>query len=141
MTASCQQIVTCYDELGMSIDEIVAAGHGDALAIKAVLMQFSPKYKLDIGDPVKKADLSFSDEEALAAKQTIAYAAQFAEDEHLKFRAAQFVLQDKKGRLDVAKGIKNLNISLNTFMVHLEKANAITQKRARPVVELESAKV
>ena len=128
MTAASQQIITCYEELGMSIDEIAAAGHGDPVAIKAVLLQWSQKYREEM--KVNKA-IDFTEEDHDQVLAVIRNAALFAEDEHLRFRAAKYIRDDKKGRLDLNKGLKNLNISLQTFTLHLERANSITSRRSR----------
>ena len=95
MTASSQQIITCYEELGMSIDEIAAAGHGDPVAIKAVLLQWSQKYREEM--KVNKA-IDFTEEDHDQVLAVIRNAALFAEDELLRFRAAKYIRDDTERR-------------------------------------------
>lgn len=128
MTASSQQIVTCYEELGMSPEEIVAAGHGQLLAVKAVLVQWSAKYRTAMQ---ADQELDFNDNDKAQAVQVIRSLAFNAEDEHLRARMSRYIRDDTKGRLDVAKGLQNLNISFALFAEHLEKANEIVSQRRR----------
>lgn len=126
MTAASQQIVTAYEDLGMTIDEIAAQGLGEPVAIKAVLLQWSQKYR---EDTKTNKSCDFTDEDHDQVLAVIRNAAMYAEDEHLRFRAAKYIRDDKKGRLDLNRGFKNLNISLQTFTVHLERANKIIARR------------
>ena len=136
MSGGSQQIVTLYEDCGMSIEEIAQAGHGDVLAIKAVLTQFSGKYREMMSG--EKKVLDFTDEDLDQVNAVIRNAAMYAEDEHLRFRAAKYIRDDKKQRLDGVKGLKSLNINLNAFMLHLNKAKELTSKKEK-VIELQTA--
>ena len=88
MTAASQQIVTAYEDLGMTIDEIAAQGLGEPVAIKAVLLQWSQKYR---EDTKTNKSCDFTDEDRDQALAVIRNAAMYAEDEHLRFRAAKYI--------------------------------------------------
>ena len=130
MTAGNAQIVQLYEESGMTPEQIAASDLGfDLLSIKAVLLQNSSLYRDAVrsakGD--KSLEDAFSKEDQIAARDVIARIALYGdENPELQFRAAKYVRDDAKGRLDIAAGISSLNINVALFQQQLDKS-----KRAR----------
>lgn len=133
MTAANQTIVTLYELEGLSPEQIAEAECFELAAVKSVLMQFSRMYKekMKIGE-----EEGFTDAEEKACRQVLAQLAQYSEDDHIRLRAAMYIRNDKKGRLDIAKAQTGLN--LNITMINegiaqaLERANISKSK----VIEL-----
>lgn len=118
MTAANNTILTCYEELGMSPADIAEAEGLDITAVKATLIQCSAKYRAETQE---KPDLDFRDDDLARVNDVIRNIALYADDANLQFRAAKFIRQDKKGRLDVQSGLKALNINVTVFNQHLER--------------------
>lgn len=127
LTGLNQQIVTAYDTLDMTIEEIATEFDFDILSVKACLMQFSRRFK----DEIKEADdksVEFDNAEMEESKETILYLMRHAEDEHLKGRMAKYIRDDKKGRLDALSGLKSLNVNIALFNERLLQARAAKEK-------------
>ena len=133
MTAANQTIITLYELEGLSPEQIAEAEGYELAAVKSILMQFSPVYKqkLKVGE-----EEGFTDTEEKACRSVIAQIAQYAEDDHVRLRAAMYVRNDKKGRLDIAKAQQGLNI--NVTMINEGIAQAIERANAsrNRVIEL-----
>ena len=136
MTAANEQIISAFEELDMSPEQIAEDQDLDLTAVKSTLMQFSSKYR-QICKKNPESEFNFSDDEAIRARQVIAQLAQYAEDESLKLRAAMFVLNDKKGRLDAPKALTGLNINVIQMNEHFKKAIEAVNK----VKELSNSQV
>lgn len=121
MTAANQQIVTAFEETGMTPEEISQELGYELAAIKSILMQSSSVYR-KICRKDEDADTNFTEEEHTMARQVIANAARYSEDENLKFRAACYIRDDKKGRLDTIKANTGLNINVVMFNEQIAKA-------------------
>ena len=144
MTAANEQIVSAYEVSGMSIPEIAAELELDELAVKAVLLQNSNVFRKECK---KNVELNYNDDEAQEMKAIVLNLARYSEDERLQFRAAQYVLDDKKGRLDnvqMSKNMVNVNVNVMTINSIIQKALAAEQrtidkiKSAMPVLQLEN---
>lgn len=125
MTAANQQIVTAFEELQMTPEEIAAEQDLELAAVKAILMQCSSQYRRACA---KDEDLSFSDAEEKVARDTILSLAQFSDDENIRLRAAMYIRNDKKGRLDVVKQMAGLNINVISMNEQMKKAIAAVQR-------------
>ena len=132
MTAINQQIISSFEELGMSPEEIAEDQNLDLVSVKAILMQNSFLYR----KKCKKGedDFNFSDEELQAANQTIVSLMRYSEDENLKARLARYIRDDKKGRLDVVKSMTGLNINVLAFNEQIKKAMEIVNKTPKPIL-------
>lgn len=124
MNATLTKIKTCFEDLGMSIEEIAQDEELELGAVKAALMQCSPRYR---NEAKEKVDLGFSEQDQLVAKQMIAEIAATAEDDHTRLRAAQYIRNDAKGRLDL--GAKNTP-QINVLIFNEALARAQKQMRA-----------
>lgn len=120
----------------------------EPLSVKAVLMQYSVKYREDIKEQNKGCDsgdpLGFSDDEALIAKNAIVSILQSTDDDYLKFRAAKRIIDEKKGRLDAAKDLRGLNILTNLVEFNnkiraIAAARDSTNRLRSPVIDIEEA--
>lgn len=135
MFAANEQIVTAYETLGMTPEEIAEDQGLELVAVKAALMQCSSAYR-----KATKVDdsLNFSDDELRMANQTIALLAGHSEDERVKLKAAIYIRDDKKGRFDVAKTMNNMNINILNFAEHMKKALA-ARDRSKGIVDVQSS--
>lgn len=125
MTAANLSIVQSFESLGMTPEEIAEAEDLDLSAVKGILMQNSAKYRKACK---KDVDFCFSDDEAMAAKQAIVEIMRYTDDDNLKLRAAKYLLDDKKGRLDVVKQQTGLNVNILQFNEHMQQALAAVQR-------------
>lgn len=119
MTASNQVIVTAYEDLGMTPEQIAEQESFDLTSVKSILMQCSTLYRKAMK---KDASLDFTDEEAQEAKSILVSIMRYSEDEYLKARIASRLIDDKKGRLDVGKQMTGLNVHVNLFAQHMKQA-------------------
>lgn len=133
MTAANMQIVTAYEVNGLTPEQIADLEGYDVGAVKSVLMQFSSAYR----KAVKKGEEDgFSEDEEMRARQVIAQLAQYAEDDNLRFRASKYIRDDKKGRLDVVKKQKGLNINVLMINAEIQKATQAIERGKQKVIDL-----
>jgi hypothetical protein len=137
VTAANQQIISAYEQLGMSPDEIAQDQDLDVAAVKSVLIQFSTVFRKDL-----KIDesLDFTEEQVKRATDVILHLAQYSDDENLRFRAARYIRDDKKGRLDVVQQMTGLNINVITINEQMRKALEAVNK-SKEIVDVESTSV
>lgn len=137
MSAQINQIVKAYEELSIGVEDIAAEHDISPFEVKTVLLQFSKKYQKDIDNSHGGTDVQedgFTDEEHRMALQTIVQAT-CSEDEGLRFRAAKYIRQDKKGRLDLAKGVKAINLNVIQFNEHLKRMYESTERTIKGIEE------
>lgn len=129
LTGLNQQIVTAFESEGMTVTEIAEAFEVELLAIKATLFQFSPKFREDLKNADKSSDMDFKDNDLIEANQAMMRIARCAEaeDPNLSFRIYKYVRNDKKGRLDILSGIRNLNMNVAVFNERLIQAREAVQ--------------
>ena len=121
----------------MTPEEIAAEQDLELASVKAILMQFSSEYRkaCKVTD-----DYNFSDEEETMARQVIASLARYSDDERVKFRAAVYIRDDKRGRLDVVKNMNGLNINVISFNEQMKKAIAAKNRSKGIVTDVEEIK-
>ena len=116
MTSELQQIKSSYEELGMSPEEISVDRELDLVAVKAALMQSSSKYRKACGKEDEVEDnLNFNNEQLQRANDVIYELAMAAEDEHLRFKAATYIRDDKKGRKELVKQVQGMSFNILNF--------------------------
>lgn len=141
MTAANRQIITCYEQLGSTPQEIAQELDFDVTCVKAILMQNSSIYRKACGaEPEEEDSFNFSKEELKMANQTIVHLAAGAEEDAIRLRAATYIRDDKKGRLDIVKQMNGLNINLTVFNETFQKAQAAIE-RAKAAKVLKDEKV
>lgn len=143
MSGSDQQIVTSYEDLGMSVEEIASDTGWDELAIKAILIQNSMVYRDSIKSPVggNENDTSkiegFSEQDNLDAIRTVREILNASDEPHIQLKAAMFIRNDKKGRLDVVKAIKDApRFTINQFNITLAKARDARLRARSKVIDI-----
>jgi len=135
MTAANQQVVTCYDELGMTPEEIAAEYQWEVSAVKMILNQSSPKFKSENGS---KPQADFTLQELEDVKNVIINLALYGEDEAIQLKAAKYVRDDSKGRLDM-KSVKTLNVNITQINSRMQKAREAMQRARESKVLVERA--
>lgn len=136
MTNANQQIITAYETLGLTPEQIAESQGFDVLAVKAILNQCSCKYRQDV---TQDTDLDFKDADLETANDIIRQTAQFSDDEYLRFRAAIYMRNDKKGRLDVKRDLRAMNFNITVLNTHLQAAQQAleaTRTLARPAPQI-----
>ena len=126
-------IINMYETLGHTPEEIAAIESFDIAAVKQILMTYSAKYRQAI--KLKEED-GFSDQEEVRARRAILEVMDYADDEHLKLRAAMYVRNDKKGRLDEAKNARGINVNINLLNQHIQQAAQRIAESKNKVIEL-----
>jgi len=136
MTAGSQQIITAYEELGMSAEQIADDQDLDIAAVKAVLMQFSRDFRVAAGQSPK--EIGFNDEQEQAVIDVISNIARgYTEaDERTQLRAAMFLRNDRRGRLDIGKQLTGLNINVISFNEQMRKAIEAKNRSKSQVVDI-----
>lgn len=126
MTSSADtQIKKAYESEGMSPSEIAADLGFEETAVKAKLMQTSSSYRRACGhEDTEEDELNFSNDQLRKVNEVIFGLAISAEDEHLRFKAATFVRDDKKGRKEVVKAVQHNTFNLLQFNEALQSARA-----------------
>lgn len=76
------------------------------------------------------------------AIDTIANIAAYSEDEKIQFKACAYIRDDRKGRLDFASKMGDLNINVLSFNEQLHRAMQVVANAANPnkpkVIDIES---
>lgn len=121
MTAANQHIVTAYEELGLTPEEIAEADGFEVLAVKAILNQCSLKYRQATK---QKVDGDFTPDDEVLFRDVIRNTAAYGEDEGLRLRAAIYGREDQKGRRDIRKDLRAMNFSIGVLNQHLQQAMA-----------------
>jgi len=140
MTNGNAQIVEAYETLQLSPGEIAEQFDYEESAVIAVLAQYSSTYRKAVGTA---KETGFTDEQEQAICDVISNIARGYTDADIptQLRAAIYVRNDKRGRLDTIKQMNSLNINMVNFNVDLKKAlNAIqkSKEKAAQVTEVAS---
>lgn len=115
MNAAMEQLKASYEQ-GATPEQISEELGFDIVAVKAGLMQCSAKYRKACGLEAEEVDgLNFDNEQLREANAVIYQLALSAEDEHLRFKAASYIRDDKKGRKEVVKNMQSTTVNLLQF--------------------------
>ncbi len=128
------QIVTMYEELGFSPEEIAEDLDYDIVAVKSSLISHSKKYASlfttkDVLTP-EQAEANkelFTDDDMRVAANVMKDLATGAEAENVKFRAAEFIINERKGRNDI-KALKETQVNIVMFNEQIARAKAVQEK-------------
>lgn len=143
MTAASQEVVTMFETCGLTLEQIVKDTGYDITTVKSILTQYSAAFRQDSKTDVS---LQYSEDEAQEAKEVILNVMRYAEtvdgqeDARLKFKAACRIIDENKGRLDVAKQVQGLNINIIQFNEQLEKVRQAKERTLSRVHDIETAK-
>lgn len=121
MTAELSTIKTAFENERMTPEEIAESQDLELVAVKAALMQCSAKYRRECGQEPEEVDrLNFSNDDLARVNEVILELALSAEDPHLRFKAATYIRDDKKGRKEIAKQVGGMQT--NIFMLNEQLA-------------------
>ena len=143
MSAINQQIKVSYELNAMSPEDIAEDQELDLTAVKAVLMQCSSKYRKDCGaENDEEEDLNFTKDELRQVNKVIFETALCAEhqdgtpDYKTRLVAATYIRDDKKGRKDVVRGVRDGN-TFNILQLNeqLHKVRQLTSGIKRRFIE------
>lgn len=133
MNSANQQIVAAYEsDPNITFDTLCQAFPDyDPAAIKIVLAAGSPKFqalqKKAEGDQYFNSDV---------AELAVATMASLLSDEKHAFRAAKYILDDRKGRHDI-RALKNVNIIKIDVAERMKKAKeAVEKSRSQPIIDI-----
>jgi hypothetical protein len=134
MPAINEQIVVAYEELGMTSSQIAADQELDEAVVKAVLLQSSEKYRKETQ---QKVEDGYTDTDLSKAFDIVRNTAFYSEDEHLRYKAAESIIDEKKGRKDIVKQINNYpTINALIFNVQLQKAQNAIKRATTKVIDV-----
>lgn len=135
--AEIQSIKVAYEELDMSPEEIATDRELDVVSVKAALMQSSAKYRRACGaeNTEDTAKLNFTDNDLEAANDVIRNLALYSEDDHLRFKAATYIRDDKKGRKEVVKLMSHgPHFNILMFNEQMAKIREVAEKAKQRVI-------
>lgn len=121
MVAGNLQVVSLYEESGLDPEQIAEALDLEVSAVKFCLTAHSVSYRKMLNSQEKQElpgdflDEDFSNA-ANAIKELI-----FSEDDHIRYRAAKFIYNEKKGRNDL-KEINSVNFNVHLINEQMRKA-------------------
>jgi hypothetical protein len=139
MQAATAQIVSMFETLGMGVEDIAEQQGMDPIAVKAALLQGSRAYRESQVSNSKDEECGvFTSREEQLARQAIVDLAAGSDDEHIRLKAAKYIRDDKKGRLDKA-AVGKLNINVLVFNETLRKARAAKARALGDVIDLQPA--
>ena len=129
MNPSTVQLVASYEEAGMTPEEIAQVDGLEVGAVKAILFAHSRKYAEHVKgsaasvsqDSGEVEDFKKADDEL--ALQVIRRIAQFSEDDGTALKAAMYIRNDRKGRLNPQKAAGQL-VQNNILLLNEKFAEA-----------------
>lgn len=121
----------------MTAEEIAQVEHLDLHAVKATLFTHSRLYREKVSGVVatKTAtgeDKDFESSDNDLALKVIREIAEMSEDDSVRLKAAMFIRNDKKKRLDAQAGIKSLSLNVNILNEHFAKVAANIAPKVLP---------
>lgn len=139
MTASTQAIVTAFEDLGLTPEQIVDASEGDYTisAVKSVLMQFSSKYRQACkAESPDETNFNFTDAERKEAKAAIVRLMRTSDDDHIVAKMATHI-DNEQNRNFAARGM------LGAGQINIKQIQLIINQgqEALKLTEMKRAKV
>lgn len=129
MNAVTTSIVNAYESEEMTPEEIAQVEELELPAVKATLMQYSSIYRKACGKEGEvEDDLNFTNDDLRRVNQVIMDLALGAEDDTLRFKAATFVRDDKKGRREVVKAMAGQNFNILMINERLRQVKDVTSR-------------
>lgn len=133
------QVLTAYEQCNMSPEDI-SLDLGYALeAVKLCLLQNSKKYKALV--TTKDGDFAnrelFDENDVALAKRTMKELCIASEVDSVRFKAAEFIINEKMGRNDV-KALQATGVSISQFNDMMQKARSAMEaaKRKARVIDV-----
>lgn len=120
-----EQIRILFEQEGMTVEQISSDRDLTVDSVKIALMSCSPKYKrLCANEPEDESFYNFSKEQHRRALDEIANLSTSAENEGVRLKAAIFVRDDSKGRLDTVKQVGGFQFNVLQIDSRMRKAMA-----------------
>lgn len=135
MRNSDKQLVEMYDTLKLSVAEIAEVEGLEEGALRVILMANSPRYRSEHaavnGENIAK-DADFISADNDLALKVIRRVAEYSEDDATALRAAMFIRNDKKGRLNPQKMLGGLNLNVKVLNQHFQQAAEAISRKVLP---------
>lgn len=123
------QIKGSFERLGMTPEQIAEDRRMDVVAVKAALMQSSSVYRKECNlSPINDDSLNFSDQQLSDVNDVIYNTAMHADDPHLAFKAATYIRDDKRGRKDVVRALRDSGFNILVFNQSLQNARELADR-------------
>lgn len=144
MTGQETAIVTLFEEAGLEPAEIAEQLSLETESVKFCLSVHSKLFRSQAFKPNgnnqnkgSSLDTSvFSEEEFKNAAQTLSSLV-YSDDDHVRFRASKFVLDESKGRHATKSNIGKVNINIAVFNDQLKRAREAKEKAKGTVVDVQ----
>jgi hypothetical protein len=147
MLASHKQIVESYEQMGMLPEEIAVDQELEIVAVKAVLMQESSLYRKDCKKDISDK-LNFNESEDEEMKNIILDCARSATlpdgsvDHRTRLKAATYVRDDRRGRLEPARMIqKGPTLNLLTINESIQQARVSAERVKKQLIDVQEVQV
>ena len=141
MQAELESIKTGYETLGLSPEDIASDRNLDIASVKAALLQCSRKYRRDIGavdDDAEKAKLDFDTNDLSAVNDVIRQLAFYGESEEMRFKAATYIRDDKKGRKELRTVLGGNTFNILAFNENMAKVRESAERMKLQVMDAQT---
>lgn len=128
MDTSSEQIIALYEQ-GMNPELIAEQLNYEVEAVKLAIVSKAP-------EKARAEDTLFEDDRF---KHAVAVMGSLldVEDPNLQYRASKFIINENKGRHDIGKDLKALNIvNFNIINERLARAREITERAKQQVIDV-----
>ena len=121
----------------MTPAEIAESRDMSITSVKAALLSVSPRYRRDAGE---NPELGFDDGEVSDARSVIVNTMRYAEDEKLRYNAAIFMFNEKKGRNDVHKQLGGNKFDIFAFNTNFQQVRELANKAKAQIMDVQEVK-
>lgn len=137
MNSRTKQIVASYEEAQMTPEEIAQVEQLNTDAVKATLFTHSALYRESVGHiPATSTrtgeDEDFNNDDNALALRVLRRIAENSTDDNIALKAAIYIRNDKKKRLDPQKALGSLNLNVAILNEHFTKAAEIDAAKVLP---------
>jgi hypothetical protein len=126
------QLVEMFEELGLEPEQIAQQTGFEVTSVKACLTQNSTKYREMVRTEKIEGFSDTDEEKALQVMRNLLN----SDDEHIQLKAAKYVRDDKRGRLDVMKEIQKSGVSVIVFNTTLQKAKQARERAKSKIIDI-----
>lgn len=131
-----KQIVTLYENSGLTIQELATEFEMEEETIKMALLQGSAKYNKEV-----KEDTSLFNKEDQETASRVMRELMFSEDDNTKYRAAKFVINESKGRHDIINALKDTKVSAVMINAMMLRARETVEMSKQQSIDIESQEI
>lgn len=128
LTNEHEAIRVCYEDEKFSVEQIASDRGMEVAVVKAALMAASSQYRKQFKKDDEDEIEDFSSQDLRDANNTIRYLNNHAETEELRFKAATYIRDDKKGRKEVVKTLQQ-PFNLLVFNEAMQTARQAREER------------